>query len=140
MPMNAKRTAMKASAAEGVAKSRGVGYHELASYFLCCIVAAHTSCIDPPKTMMTLWFATSFGFLIRSAANARWNSAKLRIIAFADTIAMVAGVGASLRVRCSGDERRRGVDVPPAKMSFLNSVTPHAKTDDEWRLITRYQR
>lgn len=98
MPINANRTAMKASAAEGVAKSRGVGCHELASCSPCCIVAAHTSCIDPPKIIITLWFATSFGFLIRSAANVRWNSAKLRIIALADMIAMVAGVRDSLKI------------------------------------------
>lgn len=42
---------------------------------------------------MTLWFAMSFGFLIRSAARVRWNSAKLRIIVFADMIAISAVVG-----------------------------------------------
>lgn len=50
----------------------------------------HTSCIDPPKIMMTLWFAMSLGFLIRSAASVRWNSAKLRIIVFAEMRAMLS--------------------------------------------------
>ena len=47
--------------------------------------------------MMTLWFAMSFGFLIRSAASVRWNSAKLRIIEVADIMAMFVVVEASWR-------------------------------------------
>jgi hypothetical protein len=39
---------------------------------------------------MILWFATSFGFFIRSAASVKWNSAKLRIIEFAVMIAIFA--------------------------------------------------
>jgi hypothetical protein len=123
MPMNAKRTAMKATAAEGVAKSRGVGYQKSVLRVVYCTLAARTSCIDPPKTMMTLWFAMSFGFLTRSAASVRWNKAKLRIIAFADMMAIFASVGASSVVRCSCDNRRRGLGVPHAKMSLLNSAT-----------------
>lgn len=69
--MNAKRTAMKATAAEGVAKSRGVGYQMSALWLVYYILAARTSCIDPPNTMMTLWFAMIFGFLINSAASVR---------------------------------------------------------------------
>jgi hypothetical protein len=48
---------------------------------------------------MTLWFAMSFGFFSRSAASVKWNSAKLRIIEFAEMIAIFAVVGALWRVR-----------------------------------------
>jgi hypothetical protein len=43
---------------------------------------------------MTLWSAMSFGFLTRTAASVRWNSAKLRIMVFADMIAMFSGAKA----------------------------------------------
>ena len=109
---------MKATAAEGVAKSRGVGYQKLVLRVVYCTLAARTSCIDPPKTMMILWFAMSFGFLTRSAASVKWNSARLRIIAFADMMAMFASVGASSVVWCSCDNRRRGLSVPMPKCHF----------------------
>jgi hypothetical protein len=52
--------------------------------------------MDPPKTMMTLWSAMSFGFLTRTAASVRWNSDKLRIMVFADMIAIFAGAEAGI--------------------------------------------
>jgi hypothetical protein len=52
--------------------------------------------MDPPKTMMTLWSAMSFGFLTRTAASVRWNSDKLRIMVFADMIAIFSGAEAGI--------------------------------------------
>lgn len=56
--------------------------------------------MDPPKTIMTLWSAMSFGFLTRTAASVRWNSDKLRIMVFADMIAIFSGAEAEI-MRCS---------------------------------------
>lgn len=56
--------------------------------------------MDPPKTIMTLWSAMSFGFLTRTAASVKWNSDKLRIMVFADMIAILQ-VQKQKLVRCS---------------------------------------
>lgn len=55
---------------------------------------------------MTLWLAISFGFLTSSAASVKWKSAKLRIIEFADMMAMFAVIAASWvdREVASGDD------------------------------------
>ena len=45
---------------------------------------------------MTLWSAMSFGFLTSTAASVRWNSDKLRIMVFADMIAIFSGANAEI--------------------------------------------
>ncbi len=79
---------------------------------VCVVVVAFrkllTSCIDPPKIIITLWLATSFGFLMRSAASARWNSAKLRITEFAVMITIDCDCEVNELLKCG---RKRGVGV-----------------------------
>jgi len=105
--MNANRMAIKATAADGVAKSRGVGFQR-SVLDITSSQKLHTSCIDPPRIKITLWFATSFGFLIRSAASVRWNSAKLRIIEFAVIIAIFVMLEVEVEVS-RGCGTKRGV-------------------------------
>ena len=46
--------------------------------------------MDWPSTSTMLWVAMSLGFRRRMNARVRWKSERLRIIVFADIIAMAA--------------------------------------------------
>lgn len=58
-----------------------------------------TSCIDSPSRRTTPWFDIRAGFLSRTTASVRWNSAILRIMVFADIIAMSLDYGVKYNSR-----------------------------------------
>lgn len=57
--------------------------------------------MDWPSTSTMLWVAMSLGFRRRMNARVRWKSERLRIIVFADIIAMAAVVVVAGVLGCS---------------------------------------
>ena len=64
-----------------------------------------TNCMDCPRTSTMLWVAMSLGFRRRMKARVRWKSERLRIIVFADIIAMAAVVVVAGVLGCSRNSR-----------------------------------